>query len=149
MVKGAFLLFPHQLFEDVAHLKPYRVYLMETPLFFTQYTFHVQKLILHRASMKYYEAYIRSHQIDVIYVEVEAYEKTLRSLRHATCYDVADYDLLKSVKQSLDTLMVWSSPNFYNTKDDTLSMHHFYMNQRKRLGILMDDKKTARRTMEF
>ncbi len=136
-----FLLFPHQLFEDVKKLEGYKVYLLETPLFFTQYTFHVQKLIFHRASMKYYEAYLTSQNIDVTYVEVEHYEETLHRLRDATCYDVADFNLQKSLQETLDTLTVYDSPNFYNTHDDTLFMHHFYANQRKRLNILMHDGK--------
>lgn len=136
-----FLLFPHQLFEDIEKLKGYRVYLLEVPLFFTQYTFHTQKLILHRASMKYYKDYLISHDIEVIYVEVKAYEKTLRDIEDATYYDVADFDLQKSLKKNINSLTVIPSPNFYNTQDDTLFMHHFYIKQRKRLEIMVEDGK--------
>ena len=133
----SFLLFPHQLFENIEKLKGYRVYLCEVPLFFTQFTFHVQKLIFHRASMKYYKDYLEQHRIEVIYIEVNAYQNTLEILKDATCYDVADFDLHKSLKKSLNTVTFIPSPNFLNTQDDTLFMHHFYMNQRKRLDILM------------
>ncbi|CAA6823174.1 MAG: Photolyase protein family [uncultured Sulfurovum sp.] len=136
-----FLLFPHQLFEDVKRLQGYKVYLLEVPLFFTQYTFHIQKLIFHRASMKYYEAYLSSHGIEVVYVEVDACDKILRSLDEATCYDVADYDLHKHLQSALKTLEILPSPNFYNSEDDTLFMHHFYMHQRKRLEILVNEGK--------
>ncbi len=136
-----FLLFPHQLFEDMKTLKGHRVYLLETPLFFTQYHFHVQKLILHRASMKYYAAYLQNEGIDVVYVEVESYEETINSLHEATCYDVADFDLYKSLKTKLKSLNVIPSPNFLYSNDDSLLLHQFYINQRKRLGILIEDKK--------
>lgn len=136
-----FLLFPHQLFENIEELKGKRVYLLETPLFFTQYTFHIQKLIFHRASMKYYEVYLRSNQIDVVYVESNAYETSLQTLKDATCYDVTDFDLLKGLKQSLRSLTILPSPNFYNSDDNTLFMHHFYMGQRKRLNILIKNDK--------
>ena len=48
----ALILFPHQLFEEVfTNFEGFKIYLVEHPLFFTQYRFHKQKLILHRASM--------------------------------------------------------------------------------------------------
>jgi deoxyribodipyrimidine photolyase-related protein len=137
----SFLLFPHQLFEDIETLKGFKVYLLEVPLFFTQFTFHVQKLILHRACMKYYQDYLLRHNIEVVYVEVNAYEQTLQDLQNATCYDVADFDLKKSLKKNINTITFIASPNFYNTQDDTLFMHHFYMNQRKKLNVLVKDGK--------
>ena len=47
--------------------------LIEEPLFFTQYDFHIQKLILHRASMKFYENYLKQKNILVEYFEDESY----------------------------------------------------------------------------
>ena len=53
----AALIYPHQLFADQPALAGAdRVYLVEDPLLFTQYTFHRQKLMLHRASMTRYAA---------------------------------------------------------------------------------------------
>jgi deoxyribodipyrimidine photolyase-related protein len=69
-MKKIFLLFPHQLFKDIQRLKEYEyIYLIEEYLFFHQYRFHQQKLVLHRASMKYYQHYLEQHHIKVIYVE--------------------------------------------------------------------------------
>lgn len=137
----AFLLYPHQLFKEVDALKDCKVYLLEVPLFFTQYTFHVQKLILHRASMKYYETYLKSLDIEVVYVEVDHYVETLHSLESASCYDVADFNLHKSLQKTIKKLTVHDSPNFYYSGDDTLFMHHFYMNQRKKLNVLVKEGK--------
>ena len=64
------LLFPHQLFKDCSLFElSAAVYLVEESLFFNQYPFHKQKIAFHRASMKAYEAYLKSKQIEVNYVE--------------------------------------------------------------------------------
>ena len=48
-----FILYPNQLFKNISNFMNKKVLLIEEPLFFTQYNFHIQKLILHRASMKF------------------------------------------------------------------------------------------------
>lgn len=68
-----FLIYPHQLFENIENLKDKKVILVEEPLFFTQYNFHIQKLVLHRASMKFYENYLQNNSIDVEYFEEDSY----------------------------------------------------------------------------
>ena len=68
-----FILYPNQLFKNVAKLKDKKVLLIEEPLFFTQYEFHIQKLVLHRASMKFYENYLLKNNIAVEYFEDESY----------------------------------------------------------------------------
>ena len=50
-----FILYPNQLFKNISNFVDKKVILVEEPLFFTQYDFHIQKLVLHRASMKFYE----------------------------------------------------------------------------------------------
>lgn len=50
--RTALILFPHQIFEEALCRRPTdRVYLIEHPLHFTQFRFHKQKLVLHRATM--------------------------------------------------------------------------------------------------
>jgi deoxyribodipyrimidine photolyase-related protein len=136
-----FWVFPHQLFEDISALECHEVWLIETPLFFTQYRFHIQKIVLHRASMKAYEAYLKRQGITVRYVEC-ADAKRLCGER-VTIYDVADHDLLKSIQSSVTELTVLPSPNFLYSDDDNRFMHRFYVNQRKRLGILVEKNKPA------
>ncbi|MBD3790039.1 MAG: cryptochrome/photolyase family protein [Campylobacterales bacterium] len=138
---NAFLVFPHQLFKDVTPLKDYKVYLVEEPLFFTQYRFHVQKLMLHRASMKWYADYLASQEIESEYVDVDRYEEVMGSLDGISCYDVADFDLMTSLKQRFSSVITFSSPNFFNTHDDTRFMHYFYINRRKEMKILIDQGK--------
>jgi len=58
-MKTISIIFPHQLFEEHPALDSDRVvYLTEEFLFFRQYKFHKQKLVLHRSSMKFYQDYL-------------------------------------------------------------------------------------------
>lgn len=64
------VIFPHQLFEHsplIANCKT--IYLVEEELFFKQYRFHKQKIAFHRASMKYYEHYLQTKGIEVVYLD--------------------------------------------------------------------------------
>ena len=64
------IIFPHQLFEQNILLeKCDTIYLIEEYLFFRQYNFHKQKIIFHRASMKFYENYLQSKNIHVVYID--------------------------------------------------------------------------------
>jgi deoxyribodipyrimidine photolyase-related protein len=63
------IIFPHQLFEqNILVSKSDTIYLIEEWLFFNQYNFHKQKIAFHRASMKFYESYLLSKNIKVIYI---------------------------------------------------------------------------------
>ena len=56
----AFLIFPHQLFEEVFSLEgDYTFYMVESHLFFKQYAFHKQKILFHRASMQAFAVRLR------------------------------------------------------------------------------------------
>jgi deoxyribodipyrimidine photolyase-related protein len=59
----ALVIFPHQLFASNAGLVQTlgRAFLVEDALFFSQYHFHKQKLVLHRASMQAHADYLRAH----------------------------------------------------------------------------------------
>ena len=64
------IIFPHQLFEEnVLALKCDTIYLVEEWLFFKQFNFHKQKIAFHRASMKFYESYLQSKNIKVVYID--------------------------------------------------------------------------------
>lgn len=53
-----FLIFPHQLFEGIEPLRNKKVLLIEEPLFFTQYRFHIQKLAVN--------FYLRNQHTDIV-----------------------------------------------------------------------------------
>ncbi len=64
------IVFPHQLFEqNILAEKCDTIYLIEEWLYFRQYNFHKQKIAFHRASMKFYENYLQSKKIKVIYID--------------------------------------------------------------------------------
>ncbi|MFX9696100.1 cryptochrome/photolyase family protein, partial [Acinetobacter baumannii] len=69
MQKRAAIIFPHQLFEHNPLLPLCdEFWLVEEALYFNQYHFHPQKLILHRASMQYYKAWLLEKKKIVFYV---------------------------------------------------------------------------------
>ena len=63
------LILPNQLFESSTLIEnKLPVYLIEEYLFFKQFNFHKQKIAFHRATMKQYESYLLSKNIDVVYI---------------------------------------------------------------------------------
>src|SRR5579883_845487 len=71
---AALLLFPHQLFKSNLDLASgmRRVYMIEEPLYFLQFRFHQQKLMLHRASMRMHAHYLRCSGAEIEYIECHA-----------------------------------------------------------------------------
>ena len=160
--KTVFLVFPHQLFEDVDLLKQAdEVYLVEEYLFFNQYKFHKQKLVLHRASMKYYEKLLEQKGFRVTCIQavdsqcdVRVLLKDLKSngVNKIMFYDVCDNWLekriLETCKQTGMETYEYPTPLFINTKEDLKEYFQgkkkffqtaFYIQQRKKLNILIDD----------
>ena len=63
------LVFPHQLFaEHPALQRADLAVLVEDPLLFRQYQFHVRKLILHRASLLVYAESLQKQGIQVLHL---------------------------------------------------------------------------------
>lgn len=154
------IIFPHQLFKQHPALAPNRVvYLVEEGLFFTQYRFHQQKLILHRASMKAYQAYLLGLGHTVHYIEAMTPEADCRLLLQqlATagvqtihiCYLADDWLQQRLTKAALQygvEQQVYESPNFLNVpaavapyfdKKKTYFQTDFYIWQRKQRNILL------------
>jgi deoxyribodipyrimidine photolyase-related protein len=155
------LVFPHQLFKvnpavDTAR----KVYLVEEHLFFNQYKFHKQKLVLHRASMKSYADYLANKKIQVEYIDAGNALSDVRKLipylqrqkindMHYT--DVADYLLKKRIDKTCAAAKIacieYATPYFLNTMADvknyfdkkkTYFQTGFYTEQRKKRNILLD-----------
>jgi deoxyribodipyrimidine photolyase-related protein len=158
-----FILFPHQLFSDLSLLRGAdEVYLIEEFLFFNQYKFHKQKLVLHRASMKYYTDHLLKNQISVQYISAQTPESDIlkliealhqKNIRRILFYDVCDDWLEKRINQSCRKFGIQTteiaSPLFINTQEDLKPYFasrekyfqtDFYIQQRKKLGLLMDLK---------
>ena len=135
-----FILYPNQLFQDITKLVNKKVLLIEEPLFFTQYKFHIQKLILHRASMKFYEEYLKSNGINIEYFEDESYIEIYKN-EEIFVYELFDNYLEKKVFKNFQNTQVEKNPNFLNPNDKSKFLHKFYSNRRKELNIFMEDGK--------
>ncbi|HMQ00307.1 MAG TPA: cryptochrome/photolyase family protein [Cyclobacteriaceae bacterium] len=159
----ACLVFPHQLYAQHPALdKSVSVYLIEDQLYFSQYAFHKQKLMLHRASMKYYESMLKEQGYSVYYIAHHEHkslkdifnllkQQGLNSIRYCL---TDDYLLERRIKRYANKYAValksFSSPNFINTAEELHEtfaaerkyfMASFYIRQRKKLKLLtVDDK---------
>ena len=162
MIHAVTIIFPHQLFKDHPALQKNRVvYLVEEWLFFRQYLFHQQKLVLHRASMKFYENWLQQKGYTVHYIETTVKENDCRQLVARLAQqkitdihiaDVADNWLQKRMKRTSASnkinLHIYDSPGFVNTltevggyfdKKTTYFQTDFYIWQRKQRNILLED----------
>ena len=75
------IIFPHQLFEQNILINNCdTIYIVEELLYFRQYKFHKRKIAFHRASMKFYESYLQSKNINVIYIDSINKQSDIRSL---------------------------------------------------------------------
>lgn len=92
-----FLLFPNNLFENLD--KNYKYILYEHPLFFSSNLrvnkFHIQKLILHRASMKYFYNNMKKKGYDITYLE---FGKKLNKNEITDVFRLTDKELEKEFK---------------------------------------------------
>jgi deoxyribodipyrimidine photolyase-related protein len=158
------LVFPHQLFEDNPVLVPgAAVFLVEEYLFFRQYTFHKQKLVLHRASMKAYQQSEALAGFTTEYIQAFDERADVRNLiawlksqgtKQLFYCDVVDDWLGRRIEetaaaQDIKTTKV-ESPNFicteayvreYFAKSKRFYLTKFYTDQRERLNIMLDNGK--------
>jgi len=162
-MKEITLIFPHQLFEHHPSLAKGRtVILTEDSLFFDQYAFHKNKLVLHRASMKQYATQLKKRGMNVRYIDstdnitLEKLFITLRSEKIERIHycDTTDYLLERRMKRYANSyqlkLILSTSPNFICTRSYVDSyfenkkryfLTEFYIEQRKRFAILLDGEK--------
>lgn len=157
----ATLIFPHQLFKENPVLREGRpAYMIEEWLFFRQYNFHKQKLILHRASMKFYEEYLNSKNFDVHYVETHEPDNDVRlfiaslarqGIKKIHVVEVADNWLFKrisnSCKKARVEVVTYPSPAFLTTQYEVTSYFKkhksyfqtdFYKRRRKQQSLLLE-----------
>jgi deoxyribodipyrimidine photolyase-related protein len=157
----ATIIFPHQLFKNHPAVKAgLPVFLVEEDLFFKQYYFHKQKLVLHRASMKAYESFLRKEKIPVEYVDAQSGLSDIRKLiahlakkglREIHFVEVTDNWLNRRFQKECSLhgliLIEYPSPNFLNTpagssaffdKKKTYFQTDFYIQQRKERNILIE-----------
>lgn len=159
-MKELALIFPHQLYQQHPALHPNRpVVLMEETLFFNQYRFHKQKLVLHRASMKAMQQSLVRDGHSVLYMEAReplsdirraVAQWALEGLQHIHYCECSDYWLEKRLKTAAAKagilLVQYPNPNFLNQpaalneyfkNRKTYFQTDFYIAQRKKQGWLL------------
>lgn len=157
MEKKVVLVFPHQLFEKHPLIdKDTIVYLIEDTRFFSDFTFHKQKLILHRATMKMYEAHLEKqcHRVHYVnYTQAEDVWSTLvkDKVNSVTTLNPVDHTLEQKItkyakKASIALTIEYATPYFV-TPPEALELYFkskkkyfhaaFYTWQRKRMNILL------------
>lgn len=159
MKEDIFLILPTQLFKDIKILKDYsKIYLVEEEYYFNS-KFHKLKLLLHRASLKYYYDYLKKNNLDVIYFEYNKFNyNTILKKQNVTMYDPIDKEMLKKLKkfniEYIDTPLFLASreelDNYKNSKKGKkITNVDFYKWQRKRLNILMSNDKPLYNNWSF
>ena len=161
------LIFPHQLFRDNPLLKEEGYFiLVEENLYFNHFKFHVQKLILHRSSMKFYHSFLLNAKKEVKYIDQSDKLSDIRYLipylRENGCENInyistddnyLERRLTNTSKKNNIVLNRFENPMFLNSYLDLESFFHskkkkfyqtsFYIEQRKKLGILLDESGNA------
>lgn len=162
-IKSVHLIFPNQLFkENPLFEHKYPVYLVEEFLFFKQYPFHKQKIAFHRATMKFYESYLKDKGFEVHYIDAQHENSDIRellahlkkeSVQEINFVNPVDSRLEKQITKAAETLNmrqnISETPMFLNTdedlkdffKTDKKKFHQttFYTNERKKRQILVDN----------
>jgi len=158
----AALIYPHQLFVPHPAIRDADLcVLVEEPLFLTQYRFHRQKLILHRASMEHFAGQLRRQGRRVRYVERGELDSTgdiahvlkqlgvMRVQFVDPCDDWLQQRLTAgltaagiefSVLDDPHVLTPWPVFEEFAAGRKRLFFTDFYIRQRKRLGILLDKR---------
>ena len=163
--KSIGIVFPHQLFEqNIIISKCDTIYLVEEYLYFRQYNFHKQKIAFHRASMKFYESFLISQNIKVVYIDSFNELNDVRNLipflhsigeTNIEYIDTTDYLLERRMEKACKCYSIHlnknRSPLFLNTPEELaiyfaekkrMFQTDFYKQQRSSRNILLEkDKK--------
>ena len=160
------LIFPHQLYRQHPAVIPgIPILLLEDPLFFSQYPFHKNKLVLHRASMQCFALELQNRGFSVEYLSASDQRVKTGQLfeyllsKHCTTVhytDTTDYLLERRInryaKHAGIKCIQYPSPYFickmdyinkYFDSNKRYFLAPFYSAQRKRLNILMDGDSPA------
>ncbi len=155
------LVYPHQLFSDHPALETAQLaVLVEDPLFFRQYRFHVRKLIQHRASFLWYAEQLQRRGIRVLHVRSEQLERTeglgqilkQHGVRQVSCVDPVDDWLQRRLQNGLHEagieLLFLPDPHFLTPAKVFADLQRtgkkwfftsFYISRRKELGLLLEE----------
>jgi len=153
----AILLFPNQLFEEALESPAEHLIIAKHWLFYHQLPFHVQKLMLHDASIESFASRARATGKKVSILEPNqcrdqsTFEQSLLQLASDfTIYDVVDDYLYRSLSAALGSnFVVLDSPSFLCNRvelqafrsgagNSKIRMAEFYKWQRRRMKLLIE-----------
>lgn len=134
-----FIILPTQLYDKKYLDKKYKYIIWEHPHYFTSYKYNKKKLLLHRASCKYYYDYLKKNKFNIEkYIDYN--DKTsIKKYTDYTLFDPVDKITLYNKYTIINT------PNFllsqeliqkYRKKTDKYFFNSFYMWAKKELNIL-------------
>jgi deoxyribodipyrimidine photolyase-related protein len=157
-----FIILPTQLFEKNNYLKDMdEIYLIEEPFYFTNKKFHKQKLVLHRASMKYYYNKLLNKYNNVYYINFDDvdYKKFINN--DIYIFDPIDKPIINKLLKYCN-LTIYDTPSFLETRDELEEYRNNYTNkknyyhdnsfykwQRKKLNLLMENNKPINNKWSF
>jgi deoxyribodipyrimidine photolyase-related protein len=161
-LKQVNLIFPNQLFLNNPLFNNDGIYyLIEEHLFFNQFNFHLQKLIYHRSTMKYYFDFLKNQGKEVVYIDESDKNSDVRNLipfLKAKGFNKINYIISvdnyldRRISNNLEIAKIefdrHESPMFINSTEDLKKFftstkkkfYHtsFYIEQRKKLNVLLD-----------
>lgn len=130
-----FLILPHQLFE-IKHLdKSYKYIIWEHPHYFKAYNYNKKRILMHRASMKYYYDYLKSKGFQCKYVDFNDNPRLKQYLL---------FDPIDKIKLTGKYTII-ESPNFllnkemygkYRDKTKNFFFYFFYMWGKNEINVL-------------
>lgn len=149
------LLLPNQLFEKKYLPKINNILLIEEPVYFgfreKKYNFNKLKLVLHRASMKFYYDYLKKNNYNVKYIEYNNINYKNIFQNNITIFNPYDNFLEKKYKKYNSKINYINNPNFilnekqievYYKKVKGKNIRHsaFYNYVKKNINILTNEK---------
>ena len=160
-MKAINIIFPHQLFLNSSLLEnKNEIYLIEEFLFFKQYKFHKQKIAFHRASMKAYQVYLESLNLKVHYIDSDNVLSDIREFyQEVKAQNIDTINLIEPTDDWLEQrvaslsdfckINTFTNPQFLNSEEELAVFFRkdktsffqttFYKQQRKKLGVLLDE----------
>ena len=154
------IILPNQLFRKSELIdNGSKTYLIEENLFFNYYKFHKQKIAFQRSSMKKYMTFLESKGLEVIYVnsyedisDIRIFLKQIdKAIKIVSIYEPIDNWIAKRMFNDNNNFdfTIHDNPLFINKSQDLTSFFRpdkknfshavFYKQQRKKMGILMDE----------
>lgn len=145
--KNTYLILPNNIFDKKYLSKTKNVIIYEHPHYFTSYTFNKKKLILHRASMKYYKDYLTKCGYNVRYIEFNKQLvldnfmlfnplNKLTTLNKSTTFKIRKKNIIESPNMLMSSKLMQK----YRAKTDKFFFNAFYIWSKNELNIIPNIK---------